>query len=392
MLAQVISAVFVIRLPFLARPDGCSRKKRPVFRNTGRATRLSVRQVYSMRTTTSLKKFSRRSSTSLRTDRAIRKPVQISNVLIPIDFSPPSLEAIEFALPLIKKFGAHLHLVHVFESDYPLASMAAMPLIVPELEVGRRVRSHLKDVARKYSIDLNAKNIHALEGRPFQQICDLARKIDIDLIVASTRGKTGLKHLALGSTAERIVRYSPCPVLVVRGPDQEKKDGRDGKHPRPALVFRKILVPIDFSACSMKGLDYAKALAKQFGSTLVLLHSVHLEYYVASDEYARYDLPMLMQQVEKTAKKQMRDLVQKTDWEGIKVETSLEVGHAGEQICDRAQDRHADLIVTSTHGTTGLKHILLGSTAEYVIRHAHCPVLVVPSRERPALPLTKTQT
>lgn len=142
----------------------------------------------------------------------------------------------------------------------------------------------------------------------------------------------------------------------------------------------------------MKGLDYAKALAKQFGSTLVLLHSVHLEYYVASDEYARYDLPMLMQQVEKTAKKQMRDLVQRTDWEGIKVETSLEVGHAGEQICDRAQDRHADLIVTSTHGMTGLKHILLGSTAEYVVRHAHCPVLVVPSRERPVIASSKTQT
>ena len=135
----------------------------------------------------------------------------------------------------------------------------------------------------------------------------------------------------------------------------------------------------------MKGLAYAKALARQFGSTLVLLHSVHVQYYVTSDEYSRYDFPLLMQQAEKAARKQMRDLVEKPDWDGIKVEPSLQIGHAGDQICARATNHGADLIVTSTHGTTGFKHVLLGSTAEYVVRHAPCPVLVVPSHERPAL-------
>jgi universal stress protein A len=74
------------------------------------------------------------------------------------------------------------------------------------------------------------------------------------------------------------------------------------------------------------------------------------------------------------------------------VESSLQIGHAGQQICYRAKDRGADIIVTSTHGTTGLKHILLGSTAEYVVRHAHCPVLVVPNHERLVIISTKTQT
>jgi nucleotide-binding universal stress UspA family protein len=59
----------------------------------------------------------------------------------------------------------------------------------------------------------------------------------------------------------------------------------------------------------------------------------------------------------------MDDLVRKTDWNGLKVETSLQVGHAGQQICERAEDCGADLIVTSAHGTTGLKHVLIGSTA-----------------------------
>jgi nucleotide-binding universal stress UspA family protein len=85
----------------------------------------------------------------------------------------------------------------------------------------------------------------------------------------------------------------------------------------------------------------------------------------------------------------MRNLVQKTDWEGLKVEASLQLGHPGDQICAQANKKRADLIVTSTHGTTGLSHVLLGSTAEYVVRHAHIPVLVVPSHPRPVLTSTR---
>jgi nucleotide-binding universal stress UspA family protein len=107
---------------------------------------------------------------------------------------------------------------------------------------------------------------------------------------------------------------------------------------------------------------------------------VHFQYYVASDEYARYDIPRLLQYAEISAREQMHDLVETTDWDGVKVETSLQSGHPGQQICDCAKDSDADLIVTSTHGTTGVKHLLLGSVAEYVVRHAHCPVLVVPAR------------
>ena len=302
------------------------------------------------------------------------KTLRIRSVLIPTDFSKPSLAAIEFALPLLKEFGAELHLVHVFESDDPLASTTALPLVVPLLQVGDHARRHLKDVAKKYSVPLRRENIHARRGRPFEEICRLARECDIDLIVTATRGNTGLKHLALGSTAERVVRYSPCPVLVVRSGANKPKAG-----------FKKIVVPIDFSACSMDGLDYAKAVAKQFGATLILLHSVHPQYFVSNDEYARYDLPSLMKLTENAAREQMRELLEKTDWDGIQVQPSLQIGHPGDQICARAKDYGADLIVTSTHGTTGLKHILIGSTAEYVVRHASCSVLVVPSRERPAL-------
>jgi nucleotide-binding universal stress UspA family protein len=301
------------------------------------------------------------------------------------------MAAIEHALPLTRSFGADLHLVHVSEPDYPFVCLTAMPLILPQVEVGQQVRQHLKDVARKYSIELRWENIHACVGRPFEEICRLARDRGIDLIVAVTRGNTGLKHLALGSTAERIVRYSPCPVLVVHPLRLKEKVERNGKMTKGELGFRRILVPIDFSECSMHGLAYAKALAKQLGSKLVLLNSIALQYYFTSDEYARYDWPLLMEQAEKSSRNQMRELMEKTDWEGIEVESSLQIGHAGEQICARALEEKADLIVTSTHGTTGFKHLLIGSTAEYVVRHATCPVLVVPSHERPAFAAARSR-
>jgi nucleotide-binding universal stress UspA family protein len=296
--------------------------------------------------------------------------LQIRNVLVPVDFSAPSLGSLEFALPLVKQFGADLHLVHVFGTDHPFSGLVGMPFVLPEFEISRSVHEQLKDVARKYSIDLRPGILHALKGRPFEEICRLGRDADIDLIVIATRGNTGVKHLALGSTAERVVRYSSCPVLVTHG----------GKPSGTVPGFRKILVPVDFSECSMQGLAYAKVFAKQFKSKITLLNSVHFEYYVASDECSRYDLPRLMQQAYVVARDQMCDLFEKTDWDGLEVETSLQSGHPGQQICEHARDSDTDLIVTSTHGSTGLTHLLLGSVAEYAVRHAHCPVLVVPAR------------
>jgi len=299
-----------------------------------------------------------------------RNALQIRSVLVPVDFSVPSLRALEFALPLVKRFGADLHLVHVFAADHPFTGLVGMPFALPEFGIGRSVHEQLKDLARKYSIDLRPGLLHALKGRPFEEICRVGRDENIDLIIIATRGNTGVKHLALGSTAERVVRYSSSPVLVTHG-----------AKPSGAIPsFRKILVPVDFSECSMQGLAYAKIFAKHFKSKITLLNSVHVQYYVASDEYSRYDLPRFMQQAYAVARDQMRDLVEKTDWEGLEVDTSLQTGHPGQEICEHARDSDTDLIVTSTHGSTGFTHLLLGSVAEYVVRYAHCPVLVVPAR------------
>ncbi len=339
-----------------------------------------------MKTEVLTKPLGRTVSPRVKIDKISRKKVGISKILVPIDFSESSGKAIDYAHSLSKRFGAGLNLVHIFEPQYPLVGLAGNPLFIPDSEVGPRVHRHLRDLARNHSVSMRPENIYAIKGRPFEEICRLAHKIGIDLIVVPTRGNTGLKHLVLGSTAERVVQHAPCPVLIVR----PTETGGNGNSASAVLSFRKIVVPIDFSACSINGLAYAKALAREFGSTLVLLHCVYPHYYVSNDEYARYDFPLLMEQTEKAARRQLRELAEKIDWEGIKVESSLSIGHAGQEICDESKDRHASLIVTATHGNTGLKHVFLGSTAEFVVRHANCPVLVVPSYQRPSITSTKT--
>lgn len=126
------------------------------------------------------------------------------------------------------------------------------------------------------------------------------------------------------------------------------------------------------------------------GARLVLLHAAPLDCYVAIDEYGRYDYAALLGEQERAAQEQMRELVASLSADEVKVESAAQGrGHPGEKICDAAETQHVDLIVISSHGYTGFSHLLLGSTAEYVVRHAPCPVWIVPARTRPKLSARK---
>ena len=300
---------------------------------------------------------------------------------MPLDFSASSLEALRYCEPLVRSFGANLHLVHVAAPDAPVAGLAGMPIVVSERISTNRIKADLDRAVTKSAAKFEQATVHVERGEPYEQICRLARDLQIDLIVIATRGQTGVKHLLLGSTAERVVRYSPCPVLVVRSRHASKN-----RHPaKTPSRIRKILVPIDFSDCSLRGFDYARALSSKLGCKMILMHSIAPAYYVTNDEYARYDFPDLIRRCQITANKKLRELADRARNLEVKIDVPPTFGHAGLQICCRAEQLGVDLIVTSTHGRTGFKHVLIGSTAEYVVRHAVCPVLIVPSHDRPAL-------
>ncbi len=143
--------------------------------------------------------------------------------------------------------------------------------------------------------------------------------------------------------------------------------------------LKKILVPIDFSDCSKKALQYALAFAKQFDASLVLLYVVETNY--AGTEFGGLDYVLLENESRETGQKLIAELAQTVVGNSAPVETLVRAGRPVMEITDAAKEKNVDLIIISTHGHTGLKHLLLGSVSENVVRHAPCPVLTVRERE-----------
>jgi nucleotide-binding universal stress UspA family protein len=304
------------------------------------------------------------------------KKLSIRNILVPTDFSNMSLQVIEPAKWLAGRFAASIHLVHVHESDYPAGFVApAPPFSVTryEQEAKERVAGELNALAHKYSVP--AARCHVLSGAPaFNEICGLAGEIRADLIVVPTHGRTDLEHMFLGSTAERIVRHSPCPVFVMRQRGKGLSEKKAG--------YKKILVPVDFSDCSREGLQYAIAFAGCFGAKLIVLHVIRLPYANISDLYGIYQPSLLAGEARKGAARRMQKFLQTMEFGGVKLQTAITTGTPTHEICSFSAKKDVNLIITSTHGLNGLKHVSTGSIAEQVVRHASCPVLVVPSHPK----------
>lgn len=141
-----------------------------------------------------------------------------------------------------------------------------------------------------------------------------------------------------------------------------------------------ILVPVDFSEPSRKALHYAKKFAQQFDATITLVHVVEPLAY--PPDFAV--VPLLPPDIEETRTRelqaQLAELAANVGG-GVKTKAVVRTGRAWQEVVDFAKSGGFDLIVVSTHGYTGLKHALLGSVAEKVVRHAPCPVLVVRPEE-----------
>ena len=147
----------------------------------------------------------------------------------------------------------------------------------------------------------------------------------------------------------------------------------------PALQLRKILLPTDFSGCANYALPYAATIARATGATIICVHVV--EPIVPAVGYSGLAEPMPMtdisEQLEDSAERELPQLADCDEFNGLEVEEVIVHGDAAAEIVRVAGEHQVDLIVVSSHGRTGLGRIIFGSTAEAVVRHASCPVLVV---------------
>jgi nucleotide-binding universal stress UspA family protein len=140
-----------------------------------------------------------------------------------------------------------------------------------------------------------------------------------------------------------------------------------------------ILVPIDFSRCSLGGLRYAIQFAEIFSARIIVLHALEIGPLLGADGYGANEMFRYGELAKAGAEKKMRSFLRTVKFGRVEFETQIVIGRPVDAICDVGNEKGADLIVTATHGRTGLSHMLIGSTAEVVVRHAPCPVLVVPS-------------
>ncbi len=269
---------------------------------------------------------------------AVGLSVALKNLLIAIDFSFPPEVLLAYASSMARQYGGKLFLAHVIPPDYyhlnPIKDVAAY-------KCGRKL-----DALGK-AADLGDIQYEVLVGKGediWSNLLELVNENNIDLVIAGTSGKTGLAHFVLGSSAERIFRHAPCPVLTV-GPTVAK-DSAEIDH---------ILYASDLHNEGPTGI-YAACLARTYNAKLTLLHVSKAE--PDSDISSR-----LLARLGGEAVPSAPDVV-------------IETGDAAEQILKVARARNVDLIVLGTHRTA-----LFGShmmhTAYKVVCEAPCPVFTV---------------
>ncbi len=151
--------------------------------------------------------------------------VQPKRILWPTDFSALSLHGARYSRGFCERFGAQLHVIHVVRPvltpDATMALATEVPATYPDPELVDTFRARLQDLVGEHFERPDQVVIDAFHGNPWSGVCKYATDAEIDLIVVSTHGRTGLRHVLIGSTAERIVQHAPCPVLVVKTPEKD---------------------------------------------------------------------------------------------------------------------------------------------------------------------------
>jgi nucleotide-binding universal stress UspA family protein len=143
----------------------------------------------------------------------------IKNIMVPIDFSDYSKSALKYAAQFAKQFNSKILLIYVVEPMiYPADfSMGQVAIPSSDIDLTSRAEEELKKLAAEIDNGIQVDTV-IKTGKPFVEINETASEKDIDLIIIATHGHTGVEHLLFGSTAEKVVRKAPCPVLTLREP------------------------------------------------------------------------------------------------------------------------------------------------------------------------------
>ncbi|MGC2171075.1 MAG: universal stress protein [Candidatus Sulfotelmatobacter sp.] len=304
--------------------------------------------------------------------------IGFKHVLIATDFSDASERALSYALAIAHRYGCALSVVHAIKPD-PREQIPLEPL--PRQLNRRRLEAEqqMKNLGEKAGLNDPEHDLLVEQGPVWDVLASVIQREKVDLLVLGTRGRGGLKKLALGSVAEEVLHLAPCPVLTV-GPQVPPGDSG-------SVEFKRILFASDFGPASAKAFPYALSLAEDYRAKLVLLHMIEETTPIAdlgsapygpssyvAEQFTKWQRTMRDESVTK-----LRELVSTCTNLVEKPECVAGTDFLPEGILDAAAMRGVDLIVMGANRTPSprmVAHLPWALTHE-VICHAKCPVLTV---------------
>lgn len=281
------------------------------------------------------------------------------NILVPLDWTPQSSTALPAAKAIAHATGASIRLLHVVPPPY-----------MPGDTASQAAEGKLERIAAEVGADDTSVGVAVSGGDPAEEIL---REIDArgaDLVVVRTHGRSGIGRAVLGSVAEQVLSRGRVPILLVR------PGGRRLSH------LRTLLVPVDGSPGGAIALGTAVGLAKATGASLELIEVVvPIPSYMYGDlgwGGAVYIDPAWDEEAVNTARAYVDGIAGRIREAGLSVRGAVQFTPlVPNTIVSHAEKTGADLIVMSTQALTGPVRALLGSVADEVVRHAHCPVLLL---------------
>jgi len=298
-------------------------------------------------------------------------------IVIPLDVDESMEHALPLAVALARRMGDRALLLSVVPGLDELSGLAEdheSDLLRLQAQRQSEAEKHLGKVrARTVPAEVEAATSVQV-GAVAETILDAAREKRAGLIAIATHGRVGPERWFLGSVADRVVRTSPIPVLLVR-------PGEAGG--APSAVPTDILVPLDGSTAAEAALPLASELATALGASITLIRTIPTGWWTAgSGMYASgmsTGTPDLITAVENDARAYLEATAVNLRTTGVEVRTSLALFRAPDlQVEEEAAGCMAPLVVMTSHGRSGVRRTLLGSVTDRIVRSATTPVVVVP--------------
>ncbi len=296
--------------------------------------------------------------------------LRFKKILFPTDFSPCANHALKYSLLLAEKYQAELILFHaiIMFMDDPNNPDYRFPDLTETYNQIENVCNQCFQEVMDGDHEVKTDKVIVRGISPPDEILRYAEENDISLIVMGTCGRSALGRFFFGSTAEKVVRHSHCPVLtVLEEPTEFIKMGK----------YDKILLPTDYSDTSKKAIPWAVSLAENHDAELILFHAIEEnippQYYAAGIT----SIFELDRELKKRASKALDIFMEEIKGKKLKTKKVVVEGKSDEEIVKYAKENNIDLVVLASHGHSGIERVLLGSTTERVIRKAPCPVLTI---------------